>query len=137
MSYAEHTKVPVDKTRAEIEKVVTKYGATTFATLNEPERAVIIFEAHERRVRFILPLPSRKGFKNDAAHEQAMRQRWRALLLTVKAKLESVESKIETFEEAFYAHVVLPNGSSVYEQTHEQLAKQIADGGYAPLLLTN
>jgi hypothetical protein len=133
MSYAERTKVPVDKSRDEIRKIVTKYGATKFATLDEPERAVIIFEAHERRVRFILTLPSQK----TGNYEQALRQRWRALLLAIKAKLECVDSKIETFEEAFYAHVVLPNHSTIYEQTHEQLAKQIADGGYAPLLLTD
>jgi hypothetical protein len=63
--------------------------------------------------------------------------RWRALVLAIKAKLESVQSKIETFEQAFYAHVVLPNGATIYEQTHEQVARQIADGGYQPLLLTS
>jgi hypothetical protein len=38
--------------------------------------------------------------KKDA---QARRQKWRALSLCIKAKLERVESKIETFEEAFLA----------------------------------
>jgi len=32
MAYAENTKVPVEKTRAEIERLVGKYGATRFAS---------------------------------------------------------------------------------------------------------
>ena len=39
MTYAANTSVPVSKSRAEIEKVVTKYGATRFAPLSEPDRA--------------------------------------------------------------------------------------------------
>lgn len=146
--YAERTGVSSDKSREEIRKIVQQYGAQKFGTLDEPNRAVIMFEAHDRRIRFILPLPARDEFTRsgrgvrssakaiDAAHEQAVRQRWRALALAIKAKLESVASKIETFEEAFYAHVVLPNNATIYEQTHAQVAQQIATGGYAPLMLT-
>lgn len=49
------------------------------------------------------------------AREKAMRQRWRALALVVKAKLEAVESGITTFEDEFLAHIVLPDGSTVGE----------------------
>jgi hypothetical protein len=42
-------------------------------------------------------------------------QRWRALLLVIKAKLESVESNIETFEHAFLAQIVMPNDQTVSE----------------------
>jgi hypothetical protein len=134
-SYAARTKVSPDKSRDEIRRLVTGYGAERFATLDEPGRAVVLFEAHDRRVRFVLPLPDPSTARSKAAHEQALRQRWRALTLAIKAKLESVQSRIETFEEAFYAHVVMPNGATVYEQTHEQLARQLAEGGYQPLML--
>lgn len=134
-SYAARTTVSPDKSREEIRRLVTGYGAERFATLDEPGRAVVMFEAHDRRIRFVLPLPDPLTARSKAAHEQAVRQRWRALTLALKAKLEAVQSQIENFEEAFYAHVVMPNGATVYEQTHEQLAQQIADGGYAPLML--
>ena len=52
----------------------------------ESKGAVAIFEAHGRRARFNLPLQEGK----DAKAERSRKQRWRALLLCIKAKLESV-----------------------------------------------
>jgi hypothetical protein len=122
--YAIRTKVTVEKTRADIEHLLAKYGANRFAYFVEPKRAVILFEVHDRRLRFALPLPD----------ERLVKQRWRALLLCIKAKLEAVASKIETFDEAFLSHVVLPNGDTIYERTAPQLA-QIAKGQDLPPLL--
>ena len=51
-----------------------------------------------------------------------------------QAKLESVASNIETFEEAFLAHVVLPDNRTVYEHTAPRIA-QIANGGEMQPLL--
>jgi hypothetical protein len=62
------------------------------------------------------------------------RERWRALLLCVKAKLESVSSKIETFEEAFLAHVVMPDGRTVHEHTAPRIAEIAKGGELKPLL---
>src|SRR5262245_35113522 len=109
MPYAAYTKVPVEQSRREIERTLEKYGAKRFAYLTEADRAVLMFEAHDRRIRFDLPLP--KGpTERDQRHR---RERWRALLLCIKAKLEAVMSNIETFEEAFLSHVVMPDGSTV------------------------
>lgn len=41
------------------------------------------------------------------------RSRWRALLLTNKAKRESIDNGIETTEQAFLSHVVLPDGRTM------------------------
>lgn len=72
-----------------------------------------------RNVMFELPLPKVEGFIRDgrnrtrtmearqAAWEQACRSSWRALLLAIKAKLVSVESGVESFEEAFLAQLVV------------------------------
>lgn len=109
MTFAAKTKVPVDQTRAEIERTLSRYGAKSFAYFTEDGRAIIVFEASNRRIRFDLPLP--KGDSDKDA--QSRRQKWRALLLCIKAKLESVEGKIETFEEAFLAHVVMPDGITI------------------------
>ena len=49
-------------------------------------------------------------------YDKAIRQRWRALALIVKAKLEAVESGIfgeDTFQKEFMGHIVLPDGSTV------------------------
>lgn len=116
--YAERTSVSAKQSKADIESVLARYGATTFGFAVEPGRALVTFSANRRRVRFVLPLPEGPGEK--VAQQQ--RQRWRALLLCIKAKLESVASRIETFEEAFLAHVVLDDGETVYEKMQTTLA---------------
>jgi hypothetical protein len=116
--FASKTKVPVDQTRNEIERPLVRYGACKFAYFSEETRAIIVFEAENRRLRFDLPLP--EGTTEKVA--QARRQKWRALLLAIKSKLESVQSHIETFEEAFLAHVVMPDGMTVGEHTKTSIA---------------
>lgn len=130
MGFAEYTKVPVDQTKTEIERTLSRYGATRFAYFTEPGTSIIVFEAHDRRLRFDLPLPTGDSDKDI----RGQRQKWRALLLCVKAKLESVSSKIETFEEAFLAHVVMPDGLTVHQHTHGRIESAYKGGEMQPLL---
>jgi|SRR5580765_1985729 len=125
MTYALRTKVPISRSKQEIEAVLAKHGAKKFAYYVETTRASVVFEAADRRIRFDLPLPE---------GEQKQRERWRAMLLCIKAKLESVESKIETFEEAFLAHVVMPDGSTVSEGLIPQIRIAYKDGSMPSLL---
>lgn len=125
MTYAKETKVPVEQTRTEIERTLVRYGADRLAFMSEPGRAIIVFEAKARRLKFDLPLLVAKASENEASRktrEQAVRSKWRALLLCIKAKLEAVESGIETFEEAFLAHVVMPDGKTVAEHAMPAIA---------------
>lgn len=120
MSYAAKTSVPVARSKAELDQMLTRYKAERRAVLEEQGRAVVMFERDGRRVQIELVLPASdaeefayrrgpyKGEVDESRWEQACRQRWRALTLVVKAKLEAVEAGIETFEEAFLAHIVLP-----------------------------
>jgi hypothetical protein len=130
MAYAQRTQVPVEQSRNEIERILAKYGARSFAYFVEPQRAIIYFEAKDRRIRFELPLPQGETTR-DA---QARRQKWRALTLCIKAKLESVEGKIETFEAAFLAHVVMPDGMTVGQHTSARIAEAYSNGEMRPLL---
>jgi hypothetical protein len=130
MTYAAHTKVPVEKTKTEIETTLARYGADRFAYFSEPAAAIIVFEIQQRRVRFNLPLEEGTGERA----QRHRRERWRALLLCIKAKLESVASNIETFEEAFLAHVVMPDGQTVYQHTAARI-DAIANGGEMQPLL--
>jgi len=130
MTYAARTRVPVEKTKTEIETTLARYGADRFAYFTEASKAIIVFEVQDRRVRFDLPLPEGAGERI----QQQRRERWRALLLCIKAKLESVTSKIETFEEAFLAHVVMPDGRTVYEHTGPRIAEIAKGGELQPLL---
>ncbi len=136
MSYAETTTVTAEKSRAEIERTLRRYGADQFMYGWEAERAMVQFRAHERTIRFIIELPDEGGFaytpakhqKRSAdaamkAWEQATRQRWRALTLVIKAKLEAVEAGITEFEAEFLAHIVLPDGTTVGDWVLPQVAK--------------
>ena len=149
--YASGTEVPVARSRTEIEATIVRYGATRFVAATETGRAVILFEAHGRRVMFELPLPDKdddafknqrgsyrygrkRGVFNAEKWEQACRQRWRALNLVIKAKLEAVESGITTFEDEFLAHIVLPDGKTVGRWFGPQLAAAYDNGKMPPLL---
>lgn len=131
--FAVDTKVPVNQTRMEIETTLTRFGAASFAYASQPDKASILFEFAARRVRFDLPLPSDT---TDAKTQKLHRERWRALFLSIKAKLVSVDTGIETFEEAFLAHVVLADGSRVGEAIKPALIDQYKTGKMGPLLLT-
>src|SRR5262245_44396717 len=66
--------------------------------------------------------------------EQACRQRWRALALAIKAKLEAVESGIATFEEEFLAYVVMPDGQTVGQHVLPNVERAYSTGQMPPLL---
>lgn len=125
--YAAKTKVSVEKTKTEIESTLKRHGARKFAYFTDDSGACVMFEAHQRRIRFNLPIKS-------SASDQLHRVRWRALLLCIKAKLESVASNIETFEEAFLAHVVMDDNRTVYEHAGPRIAQMIGGGPMVPLL---
>jgi hypothetical protein len=151
--YAEGTSVSVEKSRAEIETTLTRYGATAFAYAWEGSRAVVQFQARERRIRFDLPLPERNderfrltAHKNSwarkerspeaarAAWEQACRQSWRALALVIKAKLEAVEAGITEFENEFLANIVLPDGKTVAQHVRPEVAIAYQSGKMQAML---
>lgn len=137
--YAQRTTVPVDQSRNEIETTLARYGAQQFMYGWDRTGALVAFvveptPGQRRQVRFHLPLPSRderrfthhsRGSRTALAAEreweQACRQRWRALLLVVKAKLEAVESGIADFEDEFLAYIMLPDGQTVGEWVTPQL----------------
>lgn len=147
--YAENTSVGSDKSRAEIERTLARYGASSFMYGWDQDRAMVGFIANDRQVRFLLPMPNRddrefthtpaRGDRRspaqaEQAYEQAVRQRWRALALVIKAKLEAVEAGIVTFDEEFAMHFMLPNGRTVGEWVIPQLAHVYAGGGPLELL---
>src|SRR4051812_18426405 len=124
MMYAKDTRVPVTQSRMEIERLLDKCKARQFSTAVDYEKRIarVAFGLHDRLVRFTIALPD-PGKLRGQRFEQAERQRWRALLLVIKAKLESVENAIETFEEAFLANIVMPNDQTMAEITRPLIAE--------------
>jgi len=147
--YAENTSVSVEKTRGEIEKLLSKHKCLKFmaGVDHELHRATVQFQAHNRVVKFEIALPNAADpkYKRITSSylqrspsgvakvvEQEERTRWRALLLVIKAKLEAVESHIATFEDEFLAHTVLPNQQTVAEYIGPQVAQMYETGRMPP-----
>lgn len=138
--YAAETTVPIDRTMGAIRKAIMDNGATRYAAIEGDGRYALEFDMLDRTIRFTVVLPAKKqekyrldkrGYarspeKQYALWDQDCRTTFRAVLLVVKAKFESVAWKIETFEQAFYSHMVLPNGLTLYEATHEAVERAIA-----------
>lgn len=162
MPFAEGTSVSAERSKAEIETLLRKYGADQFVSGWGTNRAMIGFRAAGRFVRFELRLPSpddarfapkrrphtrsrynpatnqRETFHVGAgtgAHDAEVRRLWRALALVVKAKLEAVQSGIATFESEFMAHIVMPDGKTVGEHVLPTIASAYETGKFKGLLL--
>jgi len=125
--YAAETEVPTMRSKAAIENLLVQHGATQYATGWNETHDTIQFCLFERTVRFVLPRPSRtnrvythdrRGYPRSAlsisrALDQADRQRWRALYLVIRAKIEAVEAGIAVFEQEFLAFIVTRNGMTI------------------------
>jgi len=155
MNYAHDTSAPVEKSRAEIERLVVKHGAGQFMSAYDHARglAQVGWTMHGRMVRLSIPLPLRDeeqfkhrrtayGFswrelpkeKQIQRWEQACRSRWRAILLIVKAKFEAVDAGVSTFEHEFLANTVMADGATIGEWIQPQLEAMYASGRMPALL---
>ena len=146
--YAESTQVSSDRSRAEIERTLRRYNASAFAYGWDQARATVAFEIAGRRILFRLPMPDpnaaeftetptgreRSANAAEQAYEQAVRQRWRALALVIKAKLEAVAAGITTVEQEFGMFIQLPDGSTVGEQVLPRIALAYETGQIPALL---
>ena len=143
--YAQGTAVPVDRSKAEIERLLSRYGCSQFGSgwANDGGQvyAHVTFRHGATSIMLALPMlradsdeiqcyPMRRGqyFKRKRSKESAEeayraeeRRRWRALALVIKAKLEAVHSGISTLEREFFSDVVLPDGTTLGQRLIPQL----------------
>lgn len=144
--FAQETDVPVEQTQREIEELVERYRADDFIRGRQGEAAIIAFRMNACTVKFVLPIPviadfekmpNRNAKRTPEAQRQAWelgkRQRWRALKLSIQAKLEAVAAGISTFEREFLPFIVLPGGQTVGDEIIPRLPETFGTG--APLLL--
>lgn len=150
MVFAEGTTVSVENSQGEIRVLVKKYGADQFVSGEWPDRAMIGFRCNGRMVRFTLMLPNVKdprftpkrarwnqtsAERHQALYDAEQRRLWRALCLTIKAKLESVASGISTFDSEFMPFILMPDGRTVAEHVLPAIDAAYKTGKMQPLLL--
>lgn len=138
--YAADTEVPVERTKATIEGLLKQHGAEAYHTGWDSERDIIEFGWKGKQIRFVLPRPQPAGYRRNGrgqartpaqiqqAIEQANRQRWRALYLVIRAKLEAVAAEIAIFEDEFLAFIVVPGrNQTIGEILQPQITQGIFD----------
>lgn len=125
--YAEDTKVPVERSRAELEQLILRHGASqiTLGVDTDQGLALVQFRIGERYVRMRFEVSKKP---------QEARRKWRQMLLITKAKLELVADGGSTIEREFLADVMLPNGTTVGEALAPQLVGAYKNGKMPPLL---
>ncbi len=144
LPYAESTSVPVRQSRTEIETLLERHGCDAIATMQDAaDRTLAIqFRLQGRILRFNRQLPDpesdavrltptgieRSPSARAARFQQLERTTWRGLLLCIRAKLEAIESGIETLDEAFMAAVVMPDGSTLGDRVIPAIADTYETG---------
>jgi hypothetical protein len=134
--FAERTYVTVEESRAELDALLQKHGASSrmIGVDDEQNRAVVAFALGGAKFRLNIPLPedphkqrTASGKPNSWKNEQASRTRWRLVLLLVKAKLEAIRLGLSTAPREFMADLVTDDGRTLEEV--------LAGGGMPQLLL--
>jgi hypothetical protein len=137
MAYATTT-VPVEKSQGEVRKLLAAHGASRFAFGEETDSAgvrwaMVQFGHRGLMVRMRVPhkpvderairsKTSRARTKTAddfraELEEQEARRIWRVIAWNLKARLVAVEEGVETFAEAFLAHIIDPTSNrTIYEQ---------------------
>ena len=143
--YAGSTSVPFERSRAEIEGILKRYGAIEFGYGWTKQAEVVAFVYEGRQVRMVLPTPTKDddivkltpsgkmrpdGQIQDEIQKER-RRRWRALGLVIKAKLEAIETGIADFSDEFLAYTLLPNDLTIGQVLRPQL-DHVARTGQMP-----
>jgi len=154
--YAENTTVPIERSQAELVRLLKKHGASRHGFVQDADKAAVAFVLDGKQVRlemsWVSPAKLYKDAQTEPPHgwkswddrkrrlwaeresEQLSMQRWRALVLVTKAKLEMVAEGMSTVEREFMADIVLPNGQRVEQWLAPQLIKAFSGGKMPPLL---
>lgn len=132
--YMESTKIPVESTVADIQRVLSRYRcqaiATKFTDAGEVESVMFQIAVEGRSVPFRLPArwepvfewlngqrsPRTQAKLADQDREQAKRVAWRQILRWIEAQLALVQTNMVRMEEVFLPYVNLSDGKTLYER---------------------
>jgi hypothetical protein len=122
VTYARGTEVNVAGSQQEVGRIFMRYGIETYSFGASPGKAVVEFLLGAFPVRVEVPLPPRPAEDKEQnpktgrwvqtipPWEQAVKERWRALVLLLKANLEAVELGLLSVEQAFMPYLILSDG---------------------------
>lgn len=147
MSYAKNTTVSPERSQEEIKRTLRNYGADRFGIMEEKSKGHVMFEYNGLLIQMTVDFPDKSEFNKtdtgkirvssaiETQFNQAIKQRWRALLLAIKAKLEAIECGISTIEKEFLAFIMMPDGKPLSDHLLPKI-HEIAKTGKMPRLLS-
>lgn len=120
--YAEGTTVSVDRSRAELRRILVNHGVLRLAWASEPAGDIIQFEYGGQLFRLRVAYPTagdlattRRPRNLRAALEAEWRRRWRAIVLLIKAKLEFADGETTSLFRELLPYAVLTDGRTLEE----------------------
>ena len=113
MKYAKNTTVPVARSKQKIEELLVSYGIEESFMGRSPRGDGIGFRYEGKVYKMNVPTPNRNDFNTENQFQQAIRQRWRILYMSMKMKFEEIDAGVISFEDQFLAQMSLPDGTTV------------------------
>lgn len=131
--YMESTKIDVDSTVADIQRVLSRYRCqaimTKFDRAGEIEAVMFQLEVEGRAIPFQLPArwepifeylnkhrsPRTQEDKANQDKEQAKRVAWRQILRWIEAQLALVQTHMVSMQEVFMPYILLKEGETMYQ----------------------
>lgn len=147
------TKTPVPNSRNELERMLTRYGCSSFSTQSDYETGRIVvgfvvpdsreegavripvrLEINSREVCRALygPLKAGQGWTEHGI-AQAERVAWRQLVLWVDAALSAAAAGVQKISEAFFAHTLVRDSEGRVSRMVDHL-DQATGGSWKALL---
>ena len=129
-SYAHTTKVPVERSQAEIARLLERFDADGVMTATERvsngKQCTVAFRKGGIPVKFT--------FLTDPEDPREERRLWRCACLFIKSKLVLIEEEVSTFEAEFLAWIALPDGGVAGDRLLPQIQEAV-EGNQLPKLL--
>lgn len=125
--FAQGTDVSPEKSQMQISTMLRKFGCQGVMMGYENQSNFIGFVFKDVQVRLFCPI-----VKSEAEN----RRRWRVLRIIIQSKFEIIQCGIKTFEEEFFADIVMPNGKTVSQVALPAVQKAISSGAMPSSLLT-
>ena len=74
--FAERTDVPIDRSRAEVERLIERYGCTRFGVMNEADgSAAVYFEHQGRQLQIPIKMPPKAKYRHVNTRTRHRRRR--------------------------------------------------------------
>lgn len=136
----QNTTVAIEKSQADISKLLRKYGIYEVQHTNQKEKFSLAFRVEIEEV--VVPLTIRidipynqRNDKEDRYGYKKQRILYRTLFFYVKGLLNAWNNGLKTFTEIFMPHLVLPNGETVEQVLLPQFQKAITENKFREIKL--